>query len=70
MDLRLRYTVKPGFMRELEFALLVSNVLNRKYEANGYTFSEMYSGVATRYDYNYYYLQVTRNFLASVGLKF
>ena len=70
MDLRLRYTIKPGFMRELEFALLVNNVLNRKYEANGYTFSEMYSGDDTRYDYNYYYPQATRNFLMSVGLKF
>ncbi|MFC5269116.1 TonB-dependent receptor [Adhaeribacter terreus] len=70
MDLRLRYTLKPTFMRELEFALLVNNVLNRKYEANGYTFSEMYSGDATRYDYNYYYPQATRNFMVSVGLKF
>ena len=70
MDLRLRYTLKPNFMRELEFALLVNNLLNRKYEANGYTFSEMYSGDATRYDYNYYYPQATRNFMVSVGLKF
>ncbi|MBK0401493.1 TonB-dependent receptor [Adhaeribacter sp. BT258] len=70
MDLRLRYTIKPAFMRELEFALLVNNVLNEKYEANGYTFSEMYSGDATRYDYNYYYPQATRNFMVSVGMKF
>ncbi|KAA9333688.1 TonB-dependent receptor [Adhaeribacter soli] len=70
MDLRLRYTLKPKFVKELEFALLVNNVLNKKYEANGYTFSEMYSGDDTRYDYNYYYPQATRNFLVSVGVKF
>ncbi len=54
-------------MRELELALLVNNVLNRKYEANGYTFSEHYSGDPTRYDYNYYYPQATRNYLLSVA---
>ena len=69
-DLRLRYTLQPPFMKELEVALLVNNLFNRKYEANGYTFSESYSGDATRYDYNYYYPQATRNFLLSVGLKF
>ncbi|SIT91328.1 iron complex outermembrane recepter protein [Pontibacter indicus] len=70
MDLRLRYTLKPAFMREVEVALLVNNLLNKKYEANGYTFSEQYAGDPTRYDYNYYYPQATRNFLLSVGLKF
>lgn len=70
MDLRLRYTLKPNFMRELEFALLVSNVLNKKYEANGYTFSEMFTGDATRYDYNFYYPQATRNYFGSITVKF
>ncbi|WP_162427631.1 TonB-dependent receptor [Pontibacter pudoricolor] len=69
-DLRLRYTLKPGFMKELEFALLVNNLLNKKYEANGYTWTELYTGDQTRYDYNYYYPQATRNFLFSVGMKF
>ena len=70
MDLRLRYVLKPSFMRELEFALLVNNVLSKKYEANGYTFSEMYTGDAKRYDYNFYYPQATRNYLITVGLRF
>ncbi|WP_233507314.1 TonB-dependent receptor [Adhaeribacter pallidiroseus] len=69
-DLRFRYIIQPGFMKELEFAFLLNNVFNKKYEANGYTFSEQYSGDPTRYDYNYYYPQATRNFLLSVGLKF
>jgi iron complex outermembrane receptor protein len=70
LDLRLRYTLKPAFMRELEVALLVSNLLGKKYEANGYTFSEQYAGDPTRYDYNYYYPQATRNFFLSLGMKF
>jgi len=70
MDLRLRYVLRPGFMREAEVALLVNNILNKKYEANGYTFSEQYIGDTTRYDYNYYYPQATRNFLLSLNLRF
>ncbi|MFD2246116.1 TonB-dependent receptor [Pontibacter ruber] len=69
-DLRLRYILKPSFLRELEVALLVNNLFNKKYEANGYTFSEQYAGDPTRYDYNYYYPQATRNFLLSLGVKF
>lgn len=70
MDLRLRYTVKPSFMREVELALLVNNLFSELYEANGYTFSEQYVGDPTRYDYNYYYPQAPRNFLLSLGVKF
>ncbi|QMU29444.1 TonB-dependent receptor [Adhaeribacter radiodurans] len=69
-DVRLRYTIQPKFMKELVLGLLINNILNKKYEANGYTFSEQYSGDPTRYDYNYYYPQATRNFLLSVGVKF
>jgi len=70
LDLRLRYILKPTFMRELELALLVNNILNKKYEANGYTFSEQYTGDPTRYFYNYYYPQATRNYLLSLNLRF
>lgn len=70
MDLRLRYTLKPNFMKELEFALLVNNLLNKEYVANGYTWTELYTGDQNRYDYKYYYPQATRNYLFSVGMKF
>ncbi|WP_092102127.1 TonB-dependent receptor [Pontibacter chinhatensis] len=69
-DLRLRYTFKPSFMREVELALLVNNLFNKEYVANGYTWSEQYTGDSNRYDYNYYYPQATRNFLLSLGVKF
>ncbi|MGV3641582.1 MAG: TonB-dependent receptor [Adhaeribacter sp.] len=70
MDLRLRYLLRPGFLREAEIALLLNNVLNKKYVNNGYTFSEQYAGDPGRYDYNYYYPQATRNFLVSLNLRF
>ncbi|WP_266204078.1 TonB-dependent receptor [Pontibacter kalidii] len=68
-DLRLRYNI--GFknvLKELELGLLVNNVFNEKYAANGYTFSYIADGAQTTE--NFYYPQATRNFLLSVGLKF
>jgi len=69
LDLRLRYALHPSFMKEIELALLVSNVLNNKYSANGYTYS--YLGASGGQEtFNWYYPQATRNFLASVNLRF
>ncbi|TLM90646.1 TonB-dependent receptor [Hymenobacter jeollabukensis] len=69
MDLRLRYTLRPSWMRELELGLLVNNLLNKEYVNNGYTFGN-FDPAGQRLSYNYYYPQATRNFLASVGVKF
>jgi iron complex outermembrane receptor protein len=69
LDLRLRYALHPSFMKEIELALLVSNVLNAKYSANGYTYS--YIGASGQSEtFNWYYPQATRNFLASINLRF
>jgi iron complex outermembrane receptor protein len=70
LDLRLRYALHPAFMKEIELALLVSNVLNTRYSANGYTYS-YFSQVSNQQEtFNWYYPQATRNFLASVNLRF
>ncbi|PRY16284.1 iron complex outermembrane receptor protein [Pontibacter ummariensis] len=67
-DLRLRYNIAVNkALKELEFGLLVNNVFNEKYAANGYTFSYIYGEPVTE---NFYYPQATRNYLLSVGLKF
>ncbi|CAN5888166.1 TonB-dependent receptor [soil metagenome] len=68
-DLRLRYRVQPvSWMRELELGLLVNNLFDRLYEANGYTFS--YIAGQQMVTENFYYPQAPRNFLASVSLRF
>ncbi|MBG8552833.1 TonB-dependent receptor [Hymenobacter guriensis] len=69
LDLRLRYTLRPTFMRELELGLLVNNLLNREYVANGYTYGYP-NAEGQQLTFNFYYPQATRNFLASVGVKF
>ncbi|MBF9239144.1 TonB-dependent receptor [Hymenobacter sp. BT683] len=69
LDLRLRYVIRPVFMKEIELALLVNNLLNREYVANGYTYS--YVGFSGQQEtFNWFFPQATRNFLASVNLKF
>ncbi|MCC9165950.1 TonB-dependent receptor [Pontibacter harenae] len=68
-DLRLLYNV--GFknvLKGLELGLLVNNIFNEKYAANGYTYSYIYD--SAQITENFYYPQATRNFLLSVGLKF
>jgi iron complex outermembrane recepter protein len=68
-DLRLRYTTGfSGALKGLELGLLVNNIFNERYAANGYTFSYIAGG--GQVTENFYYPQATRNFLASVGLRF
>jgi iron complex outermembrane receptor protein len=69
LDFRLRYAIRPVFMKEIELGLLVNNVLNREYAANGYTYGYL-NGAGERQSFNFYFPQATRNFLASVGVKF
>ena len=73
-DLRFNYSLRPRFVKNLEFTLLVNNILNRLYEPNGYTFSYFVANegntgreLATE---NFYYPQAGTNFLAGVKLKF
>ncbi|WP_345073475.1 TonB-dependent receptor [Hymenobacter fastidiosus] len=69
LDLRLRYTIRPAWVKEIELGLLVNNILNREYVANGYTYGNL-DAAGQQLNYNFYYPQATRNFLASVGVKF
>ncbi len=67
-DIRLRYTVQTSFIKELGISLALNNVLNKKYETNGYTFSYKYDGTLTTE--NYYFPQAGFNFLLGVNLRF
>jgi iron complex outermembrane recepter protein len=62
-DLRASYTLRSVFMKEINFSLLINNVLNEKYAANGYTYSYQYGGVVTE---NFVYPQAGTNFLLAV----
>jgi iron complex outermembrane receptor protein len=64
-DIRFNYTLRPSFTKAIRIGLLVNNVLDEAYEANGYTYSYRYGELITE---NYYYAQAGRNFLISLDL--
>ncbi|MFZ5971209.1 MAG: TonB-dependent receptor [Bacteroidota bacterium] len=67
-DVRLSYGWQPKGMREISVSLLVNNLLDERYESNGYTWG--YFGGATEYRQNYYYPQAGRNYMLMVALRF
>lgn len=67
-DVRLSWTIRPSWMREVSFNLLVNNVLDEKYESNGYTYGYFAGGALTQE--NFYFPQAGRNFLVGVNFRF
>lgn len=66
-DARLIYTISKKWLKELNIILQANNILDKKYEPNGYTFSYYYSGVLTTE--NYYFPMARRNFMVGVNVK-
>lgn len=66
-NVRLSYSIRNRWIREAGISLSVNNVLNRKYESKGYTFSYLYGGMQT---FNYYFPQAGRNYLLTLTLGF
>ncbi|GGZ18788.1 TonB-dependent receptor [Echinicola pacifica] len=71
-DFRVNYTIRPKYVKALEFMLKVNNVFDEKYEPNGYTFSYFVPGEAGRelVTENFYYPMAGTNFMAGVNIKF
>lgn len=67
-DIRLRYSWKLKYLKEISFGLLVNNVFNELYESNGYTYG--YLGGGSEYRENFYYPQAGTNFMAMLTVKF
>ena len=64
---QLSYTLQKLFFRETVFTLQLNNVFNKKYVANGYTFSYLYGGSQTTE--NYFYPTATFNCMLGVNVK-
>ncbi|MEJ2905844.1 TonB-dependent receptor [Pedobacter panaciterrae] len=65
---RLGYDFSLKGIKNINIGLLANNILNRKYESNGYTYSSIYPwGTTTE---NFYFPQAGTNFLLSLNLKF
>jgi len=65
---RLGYNFSMIGIRDINIGVLANNILNKKYESNGYTYSSIYPwGAVTE---NFYFPQAGTNFLLSLNLKF
>lgn len=66
-DIRLIYTLKPTWAKEVVFTVLFNNVLNELYESNGATYPYVSEGRIV--NDTYYFPQAGRNFLAGVRVR-
>ncbi len=67
-DLGLRYVIHLNSMREIGLNVRLNNLLNTEYSSNGYTYSYIYGGEISTF--NYFYPQAGRNFMAGINLLF
>ncbi len=67
-DIRLSYTLKPTWAKQISLNLLVNNVLNELYASNGYTYGYISEGGLVQE--NFLYPQAGTNFLFGVNIKF
>ncbi|MEZ4827534.1 MAG: TonB-dependent receptor [Bacteroidia bacterium] len=67
-NLRIDFPFSPSWAKEIRINLMVNNLLNAKYEPNGYTFS--YKLGSETYTENYYYPQAGVNYLAGFSIRF
>ncbi|CAH8284578.1 iron complex outermembrane receptor protein [Mariniflexile fucanivorans] len=72
-NLSASYKIKPTWIKEIAFNLLVNNIFNSEYVSNGYTYSYYYRPQGSTDDAiteNFYYPQAKTNFLLGMTLKF
>ncbi|MEN0054148.1 MAG: TonB-dependent receptor [Mucilaginibacter sp.] len=67
-DVRLRYNFNAWSIKNIGLGLQVNNIFSKKYEANGATYPDIESGHVV--NYNYFFPQAPRNFMASLSLSF
>jgi iron complex outermembrane receptor protein len=67
-NLKISYRLsKKNIFKDVDFIFQVYNLLNRKYESNGYTYDYLSSGELTVE--NYYFPMAGINFLAAINIK-
>ncbi|WP_400262249.1 TonB-dependent receptor [Sphingobacterium sp. SG20118] len=67
-NIRMNYSFSILGVKNIGIGLMINNILNEKYETNGYTWG--YMDGDTRKSFNFYYPQATTNYMLSVNVKF
>jgi iron complex outermembrane recepter protein len=65
-DIRLSYTLERKLFKEANLVVQLNNVLNRKYEANGYTYSYIAGGLITE---NFYFPMAPFNCMIGLNVR-
>ncbi len=66
-DMRAVYTIKKKLPKEITVCAQVNNILNTKYEPNGYTYNYIYGGELSVN--NYYFPMAGTNFMVGVNVR-
>lgn len=67
-DLRLSYNFRFRSVKNIGLTFLINNIFSEVYSPNGATYPGIENGAVN--NYNYYFPQAPRNFLAALNLKF
>ncbi|MEL6355341.1 MAG: TonB-dependent receptor [Bacteroidota bacterium] len=67
-DFRINYALQPSFVKQLRISLLVNNLFDQLYSANGWSYRFRFDGAESLQQG--LYPQATRNFLVSLGIDF
>jgi iron complex outermembrane receptor protein len=67
-DLRMTYRIKPRIVNEIQLIAQINNLINVRYEPNGYSFSYYYGGELQTE--NFYYPMAGINCMLGLNVKF
>ncbi len=67
-DVKFTYSILKKIFKETTLVFQASNIFDKKYEPNGYTFSYYYGGSLTTE--NFYFPMAGRNFITAINIKF
>ncbi len=67
-NLRFNYTIKTGFIKQIDLSLSLNNIFNEEYETNAWVYRYVYNGEEG--EMNGYFPQAEFNFMGGVSLKF
>ena len=66
-NLLVKYTLNPGFVKEISFSLMINNLLNEQYESNAWVYR--YSSENALQKRDGYFPQAGINFMAGILVK-
>ncbi len=67
-NLKLSYTIQPGFVKDIQIHLQVMNLFNEEYETNAWVYSYIYDG--SRHKMDGYFPQAGIHFMIGANIKF